>query len=184
MDIEFSRPLKIEHIDRKGNHESISANSDECAALARRFDIASVDALSAQLVIKPMADKLTYEVTGQLRSRVTQLSIISGEPIEKELTNDIAAWFINNEKITSFSSAKKQRDDEDLEREVLNEQDDPEPIQGGVIDLGEVTAQFLGLALDDYPRTKNETEGAGDYIEVSPEDAKPNPFAVLAKLKE
>lgn len=184
MQVEFSRPLKIDHIDRKGNRESISANTDECAALARRFDIASVENLTAELSIKPMADKLTYEVTGTLTAIVTQNSIISGTPVTKDVTNDIEAWFINNEKITSFSAAKKRLEDEDMEREVLNERDDPDPIENGIIDLGEVAAQFLGLALDDYPRTENESDGAGDYIEATSEDTKPNPFAVLAKLKK
>lgn len=184
MQVEFSRPLKIDHIDRKGNRESISANTDECAALARRFDIASIENLKADLIIKPLADKLTYEVSGTLTASVTQNSIISGMSITKDINNDIAAWFINNEKITSFSAAKKRAEDEDMEREVLNERDDPEPIQNGAIDMGEIAAQFLGLALDDYPRTDNESDGAGDYIEATAEDTKPNPFAVLAKLKE
>jgi hypothetical protein len=101
----------------------------------------------------------------------------------QEIEQEIDAWYADRSKIASFETAKKNRDGTDEEdREIKSEQDDPEPIYDGIIDLGEVAAQFLGLALDDFPRGADEPYG--DHFEVSEEDAKPNPFAALEQLKE
>jgi hypothetical protein len=35
------------------------------------------------------------------------------------------------------------------------EEDLPEPIENGVIDIGEVVTQYLSLSLDPYPRSPN-----------------------------
>ena len=70
--------------------------------------------------------------------------------------------------------------DENEEHEIRPEEEDPETIHSGVLDMGEVVAQFLGLAIDPYP--KAEDVGDKDYIETKPSD-KPNPFAKLASLK-
>jgi len=53
-----------------------------------------------------------------------------------------------------------------------------EPLEGGVIDIGEAAAQQLSLALDPYPRAPGAglgeaSGGMGD-----------SPFAALAKLRE
>jgi hypothetical protein len=66
------------------------------------------------------------------------------------------------------------------EIDVDMDQDPPEPIVGGVIDIGELTAQYLSLALDPYPRSP------GVAMEEVWSDADPgalSPFAVLEGLK-
>ena len=58
------------------------------------------------------------------------------------------------------------------------EEDDlPDPIVNGRIDIGAVTAEFLALGLDPYPR-KPEVDFA--YQEDS---GRENPFAALARIK-
>ena len=54
---------------------------------------------------------------------------------------------------------------------------DPEPLIGGVVDLGALATEFLILGLDPYPRKP------GAVFEP-PQDREPQggPFAALAKL--
>ena len=42
----------------------------------------------------------------------------------------------------------------DAELELLPEEEDPEPVVDGMIDVGELAAQFLLLGVDPYPRAK------------------------------
>lgn len=188
MSIEFSRPLKIDHIDRHGTTKTIEITAEEGQALAKRFDLESIEKCAADISITPHSGATTFHLTGVVNAVVFQISVISGESVKRIISYDIDAWYGQQDNITSFVAAKKMRDDinEDkiIEREMREEKDEPEPIINNEIDLGEVAAQFLGLALDDYPRGENEDEGAGDYIEINPEDTKPNPFAVLAQLKD
>ena len=61
----------------------------------------------------------------------------------------------------------------------MGERDPPEPIVNGRIDLGAVTAEFLALGLDPYPRKP------GVAYEPAPErDPADSPFAALAKMKK
>ncbi|MEX0760392.1 MAG: DUF177 domain-containing protein, partial [Tistlia sp.] len=65
------------------------------------------------------------------------------------------------------------------------EVEEPEPLTGDRLDLGELVAQQAALALDPYPRAAGarlaqSDWGASDEEEV-PSD---NPFAALASLKD
>jgi uncharacterized metal-binding protein YceD (DUF177 family) len=183
---EFTRHVPIDKVPAKGHKEKIEANEQERVALARRFDLLTLDKFSANIDVQKASGGSRYHVTGDLTATITQKSAVSGEPITKDLRHDIDAWYVDESHIASFASAKRQKEiiEEGEEHEIRAEADDPEKIQGGVLDIGEVAAQFLGLAIDIYPRGEEEHEGAGDYIEVKPEDAKDNPFAKLAELKK
>lgn len=185
-DFEISRPVQIDHIDRHGKKDTVIASEAECESLAKRFDLLSVKHLKADITIMPREGGTKYEVTGHLTAKVTQESVVSGKPVENDVLQDIHAWYADETRIASFEKAKKQRHQDEFEEdhEIKNEQDDPDIITNGVIDMGEITAQFLGLGLDDFPRGEDEGEGIGDHIEVKPEDARENPFAKLAVLKE
>ena len=175
----------MDHIKSNRHTEQVKANETECEALAKRFDLVSVNSLSGDLTIH-VEGGLRYHVTGIMKANITQESAVSGKSVDKNISHDIDAWYIDPSKVASFEDAVRDRQGGDMEdeREMQSEEDDPEKLYDGAIDLGEVTSQFLGLALDFFPRGEDEAEGSGDYIEVTPEEAKPNPFAELAKLKE
>jgi hypothetical protein len=62
----------------------------------------------------------------------------------------------------------------------------PEPVLDGWIDLGELAAEQLGLAIDPYPRKPDAELPAEWKAEPGAEPAvteRPNPFAALEKLK-
>ena len=71
--------------------------------------------------------------------------------------------------------AGESKEDETEPRDV--KWNDPEPLIGGVVDLGALAIEFLILGLDPYPRKP------GAVFEP-PQDHKPEagPFAALAKL--
>ena len=58
----------------------------------------------------------------------------------------------------------------------LDDEDEPDPIIEGKIDLGALAAEFFALGLDPYPRKP----GASFELNAKPEPAD-SPFAVLAK---
>jgi hypothetical protein len=69
---------------------------------------------------------------------------------------------------------------------LLDEQDDPEPITDGKIDLGELVSQFLSLSINPFPHAPGvelpeEQEGDGP-VRMSAGNA-PNPFAALKDWK-
>jgi len=82
------------------------------------------------------------------------------------------------------------KDEDEIEIDPnISEEDIPEPMFNGRIDIGELAAQHLSLALDPYPHAEGvEFEGFGEADEDEDGDdpdepEKPNPFAALERLK-
>ncbi len=118
-----------------GHAERLEATADECAALARRFGIVSIESLRADLVLRPEPDG-AVQVTGRLVAALTQSCVVSFEPVAQQVTEPVA-----------FRLLPAGREPADGPDEI-----DEIPTEGGVADLGEAIAEQLALALDPYPR--------------------------------
>ena len=158
---EFTRLVPLSRIGAAGLTLLVKASPEECAELARRMDIPAIHALSCAYTLNAGAtDPAAIEATGHLRARVTRECVVSAEDFEMDVADDFHVRFV---------PAGVEPDDADPD------DDDEIPYEGDVLDLGEATAEQLGLALDPYPRI----EGA-----VAPEGGPdPSPFAALARLK-
>lgn len=170
---EFSRPL---HADQVGGHETvreIEATAAERAALAERLDLIALDSLTASLRLRRLADGL-IRVDGRFVAEVVQACVVTLAPVPSRCAESFTVLF-----------------GEDIESEPVHEieidgtaEDEPEPIVGGCIDLGEAVVQQLAVALDPYPRApgaKVPASLAGE-AEAGGEAGK-TPFAALAKLR-
>ena len=155
--LEFSRPIEVARVSPLGSHEKIVADEKECLALARRLKVPAVHAVSAHLVIKPWRGG-GFKVNGTVTADLDQESVISLEVFRSTMDFEVERYFL-------------QRVDEASE-------DDIDVIENGVIDIGEVAAETIGLELDLYPRKPGEVfeDISEDIVESS---AKISPFAVL-----
>lgn len=161
---EFSRPLKTDRVPRAGSVERISADPPEREALARRMKIPAVHALTAEIRATPWRGG-GMKLEGHLTADLEQVSVISLETFRETVSIPISRYFLPPGAV--------------VENE---EEDDADPIEGGIIDLGEVVAETLALDLDPYPRKPG--EAFAEYIEDdSAPGEKPSPFAVLGRGK-
>ena len=168
MTPEFSRNIRAHEIGVTERVEAVEATPDERAALMRRFDLLSLDTLSARLALRREAGGI--RVRGTVTAHGAQPCALSGEPVAFTLDEPVDLRFTETQSVAG----------EDVE---LSDADlDTLPLDGDDLDLGEAAAQSLGLALDPYPRAP----GAKAAVPVIPEDnvvplKRPNPFAVLKK---
>lgn len=160
-EVEFPRPVEVARIPKLGSHEKLSATPAECAALAKRLMVANIHSLKAELKAKPWRGG-GLRVHGEVTIDLDQESVVSLELFRSVVTIPVDRYYLN-----STGDA-----DEDSELEI-------DPIEQGVVDLGELVAESLALELDPYPRKPGEV--FTDLIESAPEEAeeKPNPFKVL-----
>ena len=142
---EFSRPVDVSRMGRLEHRMEIKANAEERAALARRFDLIELPAFAADLVLKKRGDG-AVELTGRWRARVVQRCVVTLEPVPADLADEVRLF---------FGGAAHAKAD------PLDEEGWPEPIEGGVIDVGEAVAQLLAVALDPYPRAPGAAPAAG-----------------------
>ena len=158
---EFSRPFSVAKLPKMGAHEKISAATTECIALATRMGLAALHELKATLLVKSWRGG-GIKVSGHFTADLDQVSVVSLESFRTVISADVERYFMPH-----VSAA-----DDDSELEI-------DPIEGGVLDLGEIIAEALVLELDPYPRKPGETFSALQEDVPTPTT---RPFAQLAAL--
>lgn len=168
MTPEFSRPYKLDMLGQPRT-VSISAEAAECAALAERFALQSLDQLDAQATLSTSGQGI--EVAGHLRAQAVQNCVVTGEPIPVRIDQAFAVRFVPEEATPEADEIELSAEDCDIMEH-----------DGQQVDLGEAVAQTLGLALDPYPRSANAEARLREAGVKSEEEA--GPFGALAALKD
>ena len=88
MSPEFSRLIPVDRIPLEGASEHIAASEQEREALAARFGVLAVHALSAQMQLEPWR-RGGIKVSGHFDARVKQTCVVTLEPFEEVLREDI-----------------------------------------------------------------------------------------------
>ncbi len=160
---EFSHILRAHEIGGIPKKLSLAADDAQRAALVDRFDLISLDRLTATLELRREAAGI--RVTGDVEAIGAQPCVASGEPVPFTLKDSIALLLTE----AAPDGGEIELDSGDL---------DVEPLDGDEIDAGEIAAQAFALALDPYPRLPGPVAGI-----ISEDDAiaARSPFAVLKK---
>ena len=224
--VDFSRIIRVEHVGAREGEEgeslSFAADDNERRMLAKRFGLVALDALEAEVV----ATRLEVEgdvrqapsgvrLRVKLEADVVQSCVVSLEPVAAHIAQGFEVDYLpagatRPESSLEFDAegwSTESRDgdahglsgDDLSEGEVIvdvDEVDPPEVLEGGEVDVGEVIAEYLSLALDPYPRApaaeiaadqtgylSNGDLNDADTGKRNDEVAADNPFAVLKKLK-
>ncbi|BAS00144.1 hypothetical protein BV133_2550 [Blastochloris viridis] len=149
---------------------TLEPGADTREALARHVGALSVPALKVTLTLAVDRNG-DVDVEGRLTGRVVQPCVVTLEPIEAELDEDVAVRF--------SADARPLEVEPGTEIEFSAEEaDPPEPIVDGRFDLGAILTEFFSLSVEPYPRKP-------DVAWQSPADDEGNnsPFAALVKLK-
>jgi uncharacterized metal-binding protein YceD (DUF177 family) len=169
---EFSRFVEADSVGTHRMERRISANPEERAALARRFSLVGIERLEAVFSLKRAGGGVIH-VTGAFEAEVTQSCVVTLAPVPAQIAETFTADFADED--------RRRPAEPDLDFEA---EDPPEPIRNGHIDLGELAAAQLALALDPYPRAP----GAVIPAQYSPDpeadqgtDRPVNPFSILKK---
>ena len=170
-DVELSRMVPLERIGTGWLTETVVASAEERAALARRFELVELGALEATVRLRRARAGRYVELDARLRAAVVQSCVVTLDPVPLALDESFAL-------LLGPIDAGRAPD----AGELVVDLDQPEPLDGDSIDIGELVAQQLSLALDPYPRSAAAAEAAPAASDASagvaaPDDAA-NPFAV------
>jgi hypothetical protein len=167
-------PVAIEDVAETGQHFELVADNDVRAAVARLVGLRDLPRLKANFDVRRHgADGL--HVSGRMSATVGQNCVVTLEPLANEVEEDIDLLFAPPPPVEHKADEAVEEASERPQRSWNG----PEPLIGGVVDLGALATEFLILGLDPYPRKP------GAVFEA-PQDVKPDPgpFAALAGLKE
>jgi uncharacterized metal-binding protein YceD (DUF177 family) len=160
---EFARLVRLARLGAEPFRLHIAANPDERQALARRFDLVSLDRLEGDVdLVRERGG--TILLTAAFEAAFAQPCIVTLDPVPGTMSERFALRYGPSE----------------AEDEAPSGDDDPafEPLEGDSIDVGEAVAQEFSLALPPFPRAPDAAVDAG------PGDEPPgSPFAALEKLR-
>ena len=162
----LSRPVSVERLPEEGIEVVVEATPEERAALAKDFKLPAIHALEGRFRLTGTPRRV--HVAGVVKARVEQVCVVTLESFEDAIEEEVEVDFAT----AGAGAGAPAGDPEGPDYEP------PDEIAGGHIDLGALTAEFLVLGLDPYPRKPGAAfsyEGEGDAAE--------SPFAALKGLK-
>jgi len=168
VSVEFARPQRVDTIGDDARTIEVDADAQERAALAKRFDLIGIERLTGKFTIRRDAAGIVAE--GRVTAAVTQACSITGDPLPATVDEPVALRFVAEE---DAGQDEVELGDSDI---------DVIPHDGGTIDLGEVAAETMALALDPFPRGPNAEVVLKEAGVLSEEQA--GPFGALAGLKD
>jgi hypothetical protein len=169
-------PAAVEAIAETGQHFDLVADEDVRAAVAKLAALRDLPRFEASFDVKRRGAGGLH-VAGRISATVGQNCVVTLEPVANEVDEEVDVVFAprrSAERTAGAAEASEQKTENNGTERAWNE---PEPLIGGVVDLGALATEFLILGLDPYPRKP------GAVFEP-PQKVKPDesPFAALAKL--
>jgi uncharacterized metal-binding protein YceD (DUF177 family) len=164
----FSRPVRVDALPPEGQTFAIEASPAERQALASFFKLPAIGALTATLSVEPWGRGGAH-VTGAVHGELTQVCVVSLEPFAATVDEAVDVRFAPRTEADSKSPATEAR------TFSLAEEDEPDPVIDGKIDLGALAAEFFALGLDPYPRKPGVV-----FEQNTKADPTDSPFSALA----
>jgi uncharacterized metal-binding protein YceD (DUF177 family) len=165
--------IPVVQIPERGLHREIEADEATRAAMAEAAGLRELPLARATFDLTPRSSGRVH-VSGRVQAKVGQTCVVTLEPLENEIDEDVDLIFAPPEQIPEATGSADE--DADIMTETA---DAPEPIENGMIDLGRLAADMLYLAIDPYPRKP----GAVFEPQVTAVDPEDHPFAALKALQ-
>lgn len=163
--------VPVVQIPDAGLHRDIEADQAARESMAEVAGVREIASAHASFDLLPKSGGRVH-VKGRLQAKVGQTCVVTLDPLENDIDEEIDLVFAPPEQIPELAEPA----DTD---EALAMEDPPEPIENGIIDLGRLATDLLYLSIDPYPRK----EGAVFGPQVTANDPQDHPFAALKALQ-
>ncbi|MBW7965977.1 DUF177 domain-containing protein [Bradyrhizobium sp. BR 10261] len=169
-------PVTVAQIPDTGLHRELEASAAERRAMAEVAGLRDVLSAHADFDVEPKSGG-RVQVTGRVRARIGQTCVVTLDPIESEIDEEVDLTFAPEAETRRLEDLIEEGRDDEGPPDVA---DPPEAIVNGIIDLGRIATDALFLAIDPYPRKP----GAVFEAEVAAPDPEDHPFAALKALQD
>jgi uncharacterized metal-binding protein YceD (DUF177 family) len=164
----WSVPVAVDDIPETGLHIEAEAPAEVRAQLVKLANLRDLPRLSAVFDLSRRGGGV--HVAGQVKARVGQTCVVTLEPLENDLDEPMNVLFA-----PPLDAAAK---DVGADHKGGDEEP-PEPLIEGKVDLGAIATEFLLLGIDPYPR-----KAGAEFAAVKTADDGARPFAALEALKK
>ncbi len=146
------------------------ATPAELTAVAAALGVLSCESLKVRYTLRP-AGKSRYTLTGVIDLAVTQACVVTLEPVEAKSSEEFSMELWPREEMPAIDDG------------VVDDLDDDEiePIDNGVVEIGRIVLEYAACRIDPYPR---KADAAFSWVDEAGEASETgNPFAKLKQLR-
>lgn len=166
----WSVPVAAEDVPEAGLHMEIEAPPAIRTELAKLAGLRELPRLAAEFDL--VRQGAGVHVSGRVMATLGQTCVVSLEPMERMLDEKVDVTFspgVAAQAATAAEGHHAKPDDEEP----------PEPLVGGAVDLGALATEFLLLGVDPYPR-----KPGARFSPPKVAEGGDRPFAALEGLKK
>ncbi|HKS85747.1 MAG TPA: DUF177 domain-containing protein [Pseudolabrys sp.] len=161
----WSVPVAVEDIPETGLHVEVEPAAEIRSELARLAGLRELPRLSGTFDLTRRGSGV--RLVGDVNARVGQTCVVTLDPIENDVNEHIDLVFVPVSDAAGAAGSSS------------GDEEPPERLVDGRLDLGAVATEFLLLGIDPYPR-----KAGAKFAAVAPRDASAKPFAALEALKK
>jgi hypothetical protein len=169
----WSVSVAIHEVPLTGRHVELAADAAARAAVAQSIGLRALPRLEATFDVTRHGRE-GLRIVGQVSATVGQVCVVTLEPIENEVEEHVDLTFAPAAPNVADDDCQGDRQPNSL----AVDEDVPEVLVGGVVDLGVIVIEFLTLGIDPYPRRPGV-----EFSSPAADDKSGHPFAALAALK-
>lgn len=173
MQKKFSYPVKIDELKQSDYKFLLKADAQELVDIQQILQVEKVYDFCTDIRLKLDFRIHQLKVWGRVKTKLEVKSVISLENFVQEIDTPFELV---------FDTKASYQDIRDMKCSIND--DVPDIIENGCINLADIALEQAALKLDDYPRMEGETFDFGDYVQEPIKTEEYHPFAVLAKLKK
>jgi len=166
----WSAPVAMHEVPDTGRRFELVPDEKVRAALAESIGLRALPRLEASFDVSRHGREGLH-VVGRVSATVGQDCVVTLEPIDSEIDEVVDIVF--------EPAPAADAPHEDAGGRTVAADEAPEPLVGGVVDLGVVATEFLTLGIDPYPR-----KAGAEFTAPATGDDTSHPFAALAALKK
>lgn len=168
---EFSRSLNVSNLPADGLTFSVEAKSDERRALRHRLGLEEISKLCMAGQMQRGPRPQIVILRGVVDAMCVQTCVVTFDPVPQQIHTEVERYF-HLDPVPASEEIVVSPDDEE-----------PEPLEHGIVDLGEVAVEELSLALDPYPHAPHADAFLEQYGSVEIGETSASPFDVLDPLR-
>ena len=161
----YSEPLRLHQIGA-GVQRRLTPDADAIKRIVRALDLQALDAFDVDINLVPTVSG--WRLEGRVVADAVQTCGLTLEPLPVHIDRKFSVQMVE---------ATEREDDEEGEIDLELDDDSPDQIEDGRLDLGQYAVEQLALSLDPFPR-----KPGAEFVQP-PEPNEINPFAVLKQFK-
>jgi len=161
----YSEPLRLHQIGA-GVQRRLTPDAEAMKRIARALDLQALEAFEVDINLVPTVSG--WRLDGRVTADAVQTCGLTLEPLPVHVDRKFSVQMVE---------ATEREDDEEGEIDLELDDDSPDQIEGGSLDLGQYAVEQLALSLDPFPRKP------GAVFEQPREPGEISPFAVLKSLQ-